>query len=150
MYPSCRSLPLRIYYSIKSFSLPPLYGPYPRYIYILLKISSNVESSWNQKMKNKKCDGHCDRHLFIFLEINYPFINFPRMFLGPKRRLEQNVTHSHLPVLFLLLNKEWFATVPVKYLQQELCSQVQEWSRETSSLFCMVLSSYEKESCLFL
>lgn len=60
------------------------------------------------------------------------------MLLGAKRRLEQNVTHSHLPDLFLLLN-EWFAMVPVKYHQQELDSQLQEWNRERNSLFCMVL-----------
>lgn len=93
------------HHSVKSLSLPPLYGPYPRCMYILLKSSSNVETSWNQKVKNKERDRYFDRHLFIYLEINCSFIIFPRMLLGAKRRLEQNVTHSHLPDLFLLLNE---------------------------------------------
>lgn len=68
--------------------------------------------------------------LFVYLERNCPFITFVGMLLGPKRRLEQNVTHSLLPDLFLLLRQKWSATVLVQYLQHELFSQLQEWSRE--------------------
>jgi len=78
-------------------------------------------------MKNKKHDRHLSQEmLFIYLERNHPFITFPGMFLGPKRRTEQNVTHSRFPDLFLLLRQECSAKVPVQYLQQELFSQLQE------------------------
>lgn len=44
--------------------------------------------------------------LLVYLERNCPFITFVGMLLGPKRRLEQNATHSLLPDLFLLLRQK--------------------------------------------
>lgn len=50
--------------------------------------------------------------LFSYLEGDCLFITFPGVLLGPKRELGQNVTHSHLPDLFLLLTQEQSAMAP--------------------------------------
>lgn len=151
MYPSCRSLPLQTYLfcriCLPPASVQPLFQGYILFSYAL-------QQMWNhpgiKRWKTRNMMDTFHSPLFIYLERNFPFITFPGMLLGPKRRLEENVTHNRLPDLFLPLKQERSAMVLVQYLQQELHSRLQEWSRERSSLFCMVLSSNGKESRLSL
>lgn len=133
--------------SLSSTSLWPLSCVYI-YIY-LLKPSSNIEASWNQKTKNKEHDGPFNRQLFIYLEINYPFITFSRMLLGSKRRLEQNITHSNLPGLFFVVEYGVICCGASEIPFAGIVLPVAGMKQGESSLFCMVLLLSEEES-LFL